>query len=229
LDPRVKTLLMLLAVLTALGGSLLQLAALCLYLALQFRVARIALRRFGRELLVFALLAALILLPPALEGRTAAGAVSAWRFLTVVAAGLLFTATTAPRELHGTARWLLRPLPGVREGAAATHISLTLLFIPLLFDTFAEIREARRARCAEGNRKPLLRIRGITTGLLEKLFEQIGEVACALESRCYREDARRVRLLFDRRQRVRSLLFLLPYPLIALLPAAGGEIPLPPL
>lgn len=217
LDPRSKLLLILAAVLTALSGSLLQLSALCLYLGLLFALAHLDPRRFGRELLVFALLAALIALPRALAGRPAAGAIAAWRFLIVVLSGILFTATTSPRELHGTVQWLLRPLPGIRAGAVATHISLTLLFIPLLFDTIAEVREARKARYAEGLRNPLARIRGLAVPLLEKLLQQIDEVASAMESRCYREDAVRLRLEFDKSQLLRTLLLLLPLALLPLL------------
>ncbi len=191
-----------------------QLMALNLYLSLLLFAGRVPVWKFGRELQVFGLLALIIFLPHALRGEVYAGGEAAWRFVTVVTAGLLFTAITPPRELHGTAQWLLRPVPGIREGAVATHISLSLLFIPLLLDTFTEVRDARKARFSQGIRNPLVRIRGLAAPLLEKLFQQIGEVSCALESRCYREDAKRIEFAPARRSISQALLLTGPFLLI---------------
>jgi biotin transport system permease protein/energy-coupling factor transport system permease protein len=224
LDPRGKSLLMLLTVLFALSGSPLQLAGLSCYLLVLLIIGRVALWRFTRELWVFALLTLLIALPHALGGDPAAGVERGWRFLAVVVGGLLYTATTPPRELHGTVQWLLRPVPGVREGAVATHISLALLFIPLMLDTLAEVREARKARFAEGIRNPVLRIRGLAAPLLEKLLQQIEEVSCALEGRCYREDASRVTLRLDPRGWGRLIGFSLPFLLLGLVHRGGERI-----
>ena len=214
LDPRIKPLIVLLTVFTAIGGGTLQLGGLSFYLVLLLRAGRVRIWKFARELQVFALLALLIFLPHALRGETHAGGEAAWRFLTVVTAGLLFTAITPPRELHGTAQWLLRPVPGIREGAVATHISLSLLFIPLLIDPFTEVRDARKARFSQGIRNPLVRIRGLAAPLLEKLFQQIDEVSCALESRCYREDAVRIEFAPARRSLSQALILTGPFILI---------------
>jgi energy-coupling factor transporter transmembrane protein EcfT len=218
LDPRMKTVLVLLIVFLAVGGNVLQLSLLCLYLLVLLVIGRVAVWRYGRELRVFAVLAAVLFFPHALGGDTLEGIHTVWRFLIVVTGGLLYTAVTAPWELHGTARWLLRPVPFIREGAAATHISLSLLFVPLLLDTLAEVREARKSRFAEGIRNPVVRIRGLTAPLLEKLFQQIDEVAFAMESRCYSDDAARVALAPLKKSLPQSLLFLLPFLLPALLP-----------
>jgi len=177
----------------------------CLSVVLLAAAALVPLRigGFVRELLVFALLAAVILIS---RPTWAEGAVAAWRFLLVVAGGMIFTASTGPEELHAVVFTLLSPLPRIPHGRIAEHVSLTILFIPLLFDTAKEIGEARKARLIDASRNPLRRLTSLAVPLLEAMFMRIEEVALALESRGYDEEVLRFSLRWKRRDTSAALL-----------------------
>jgi energy-coupling factor transporter transmembrane protein EcfT len=191
LDGRVKLLLLVLFIVTVFSADRAALALLTAAAAAAVLLVPLKLRGFVRELAIFGVLALVIFLtrPGFLQG-----AVAAWRFALVVTAGMLFTAVTGPEELHAVVFTLLAPIPLVSHGRIAQHVSLTLLFIPLLFDTAKEIGEARRSRMAGSGMNPVRRLTTLAVALLEAMFMRIEEVALALESRCYDEGAVRRRL-----------------------------------
>lgn len=195
LDGRVKLLLLVLTVISVLSTGTIGLAAVSIAAAAAAAAVPLNPVRFRREIIVFAILAAIIWISrPGFE----AGAVAAWRFILIVAAGMIFTAVTAPEEIHGVLFTLLAPIPRVPQGLIAEHVSLTILFIPLLFDTAKEIGEARKARLIGENRNLVRRLSSFASPLLEALFARIEEVAFSLEARCFDQDAVRCELQLRR-------------------------------
>ena len=202
LDGRVKLLLLVATIVTIFSTGI---PGLCCLSALLIAAAALVPLRIGgflRELLVFGILAAVILIS---RPTWTEGAVAAWRFLLVVSGGMIFTATTGPEELHAVVFTLLSPIPRIPHGRIAEHVSLTILFIPLLFDTAKEIGEARKARMIHASRNPLRRLTSLAVPLMEAMFMRIEEVALALESRGYDEDVLRFSLRWSRRDGVAVL------------------------
>ncbi|MFP4267543.1 MAG: energy-coupling factor transporter transmembrane component T family protein [Spirochaetaceae bacterium] len=191
IDGRVKLLLLILTVISVLSTGTIGLAVVSIVTAAAAAAVPLNPAGFRRELIVFAVLAAIIWISrPGFE----AGAVAAWRFILVVSAGMIFSAVTAPEEIHGVLFTLLAPIPRLPHGLIAEHVSLTILFIPLLFDTAKEIGEARKTRLIGENRNPVGRLASFASPLLEALFARIEEVALALEARCFDQEAVRFEL-----------------------------------
>ncbi|MFO7850450.1 MAG: energy-coupling factor transporter transmembrane component T [Spirochaetia bacterium] len=190
-DGRVKLLLLILTVITVLSTGSTGLAAITLILTAVAAAVPLNPAKFSRELIFFGILGIIIWISrPTIE----AGAVAAWRFILIVFTGMIFTASTAPEEIHGVLFTLLAPIPRVPHGLIAEHVSLTILFIPLLFDTAKEIGEARKARLIGESRNLVRRLSSFATPLLEALFVRIEEVALALEARGFDEEVVRCEL-----------------------------------
>ncbi len=185
LDGRVKLLLLILTVVNVYNTAGAGLFFFSLLLIAAALLVPLQLRHYYRETIVFGILALFIFLS---TPNHSTGAVAAWRFLLVALSGMLFTAVTSPDELHGAVFLLLRPLPHVAHGRIASHIALSLLFIPLLLDTAQEILLARRARLVGRSINPLRRITSLAFPLIDSLFTRVEETAMALEARCYDEE-----------------------------------------
>jgi len=223
LDPRLKTLLMLLYITAVLTGSLLSWAVTSILLLIGSRAAGLHPLAFRRELKVFGFLGGVIFIsrllaaisaaaPEAVSSEAAALAAGAavWKFLLIVWLGILFTAVMNPVEFHSVVHWILRPVPGVPAGRLAAQTSFTLVLLPRLLDAVHEIREARRARGIEGRKNPLYRLRTLVYPLFEKLLTDMEEFSLALEARCYDENVVRFRFRLDRADLLWGWLFVIP-------------------
>lgn len=111
-----------------------------------------------------------------------------WRLILLLIMGQLLLSTTDPSDLQSAIYRLLNPLPLVPAGKIATMISLTILFIPLIFDQMLEAREAAEARLASQTRNPVKKILVTALPLMQMTLSRADEVAAAMESRCYRDD-----------------------------------------
>lgn len=116
-----------------------------------------------------------------------AGLLFGWRLLLMVLISAVLTGTTGLSDLRDAIEWFLRPIPLVPEARIATMFNLTFAFIPLLFSQAAEISEAQKARCVEGTRNPIRRIRCFVYPFLTHALLRAEETALAMESRCYSE------------------------------------------
>jgi energy-coupling factor transporter transmembrane protein EcfT len=203
LDGRVKLLLLILTVLSIYTTEGLGLLIITLLLTSAALIVPLHLRHYHRETLVFGILALIIFVS---APDRSAGAVSAWRFLLVALSGMLFTAATSPDELHGAVFLLLRPLPRIAHGRIASHLALSLLFIPLLLDTAQEILLARRARLVGLSINPLRRISSLAFPLVDGLFTRVEETAMALEARSYDEEVLGGEMQMEKKDSIVSLI-----------------------
>jgi energy-coupling factor transport system permease protein len=107
------------------------------------------------------------------------------RLVLVLFAGALFSGTTLQTRLVSAVHSILRRIPFVPASLVATMMGLAIMFVPLLLDTFGEISDALRSRCIDRMRNPVRKIVSYAMPLFAHLFIHAGELAEAMESRCY--------------------------------------------
>jgi len=134
-------------------------------------------------------------LPPFTEEGVARGALSIWRLVLMLGFGLIFSATTRPRDVGEAMRWFL-DLLRIPSGGVSFMAALTMRFIPLLLDASDEIRAACRARALDRRRAPWRHARVVFLPLLrhtllrsEDLTHALAARACRLPSRTRLEKA----------------------------------------
>ncbi|MBN1648040.1 MAG: energy-coupling factor transporter transmembrane protein EcfT [Spirochaetales bacterium] len=119
---------------------------------------------------------------------TAAGLFYCWQLGLILILGQLFLLSTDFHRLEEGLYLLLRYIPWIPAHRIASLISLTLGFIPLVFDQYREVRLAWLSRLGNLNKNHIVRINTLALPLLEGILRRADETACAMESRCYRTD-----------------------------------------
>ncbi len=139
----------------------------------------------------------------------------ALRILSLVLINCLFlTYTTTPTDLTGGIESLLRPLAKIKVPVYdfAMMMSISLRFLPTLTEETDRIMSAQKARGADFENGSLLRrakaLLPILIPLFVSAFRRAGELAVAMECRCYRRGEGRSRLNVPR-LRFFDLFFLL--------------------
>ena len=218
LDPRMKIVLLLLYIgAVFLSQSLWGFLPVALFVAAAIRLARIPMRLMLKSLkpLRFIILFTFVLnifflggdtvlldlrfARVTLEGlRTAV--LYALRLVFLVFGSSLLTFTTAPVPLTDGLERLLSPLRAVKFPAheMAMMMTIALRFIPTLLEEANKIMKAQSARGADFETGNLLRRARAMIPLLVPLFvssfRRAGDLAMAMESRCYRGGEGRTRL-----------------------------------
>lgn len=116
------------------------------------------------------------------------GIIYSWKLLLTVILGQLFTSTTDPVNIHGAVYRALHRLPFINAGITATMVTLTITFIPLIFDQYLEVKNACESRLINNSRNPIRKISSIALPLLQTTFLRADEVTQAMESRCYSDN-----------------------------------------
>lgn len=111
--------------------------------------------------------------------------ISGGRFLAIYYAGILFAAITNPFSLGETIYRLTHPIPFIPSETIRLMISLTLTFIPVLFDESLTIERACRSRLLFRRKNPLRQIRYRTEPLLTGVIRKSEDIGMALLSRGY--------------------------------------------
>ena len=140
------------------------------------------------------------------------------RLILLIVGSSMMTLTTTPIELTDGIERLLRPLKKIHVPVheIAMMMSIALRFIPILLEETDKIMRAQMARGADfesGNviqrAKSLI---PILVPLFLSAFRRAGELATAMEARCYRGDVGRTRmkeLKYKKRDWIAFLLILL--------------------
>lgn len=110
-----------------------------------------------------------------------------WRLLAIVLMGVLLVSTTRTGDIRAALVWGLRPVPFVREKAAATMVSLVVRLLPLILFQADEIGDAMRARCIESRKNPAVRLTRFTSQLFRRAFSRADDLVDAMQARCYNE------------------------------------------
>ena len=116
------------------------------------------------------------------------GVVVCWRLLIVIMTGVLFVTTTRPSEIKAAVEWMLKPFPGIPEKKIAFMMSLTVRFVPIIFQQAKETLAAQRARGIENRKNPIYRLRMLGIPLMRRTFEQADRISLAMMARCYSEN-----------------------------------------
>ncbi len=147
------------------------------------------------------------------EGLSA-GLFYSWKLLILMLCGHLLTSTTDTSEIHGAVHMILNPLPLVPAGRIAAMVSLTISFIPLIFDQYTECREAYDSRLGSSSANPLRKIFYIAYPLMLNTVFRAEEVADAMESRCYNDNPTIPDMRIRNCDKVAILFMMLFFPLI---------------
>lgn len=111
------------------------------------------------------------------------------KFVSLLIFALLLTATTTPSRITSGIERMLRPLPlkllGISSFDIAAMMSLSLYFVPLLYDNFRQLKEAQLSRGLDTKYSPLRAVYSLSVPMIHASFRSAEEVAMAMESRCY--------------------------------------------
>ncbi len=182
-DPRVKLLYLLLQ-----SFSLVFLTPSALVIPGVFSVLlalfiRLPLKQYGKEGMVFLLLGMIIFLGRYLTGGTADALPAVSRFFIIVLLGLILMDTTSVDETSSALYWAVSWISPKKAGRLSAHMLLTLSFIPLMFDSVREVREARKARADCPGKHPLRFLVTFLIQVFDILLIKAEEISLALEAR----------------------------------------------
>ena len=162
-----------------LAGSLKRLG--WFYLLLFFVVAGRAFSIPGEPIMAFGILS--------ISGQgMASGILAAGKFFLVMLLGLVFTACTPLSELKKAVYYFLRPVPLIPHARVAVIMGLSLAFIPMIFQKADQVSDARKARGADGVKRPVRQAVGFGSALLRACFSKADQVALAMEARAYSDN-----------------------------------------
>ena len=119
----------------------------------------------------------------------------AWRLTLILMICMVMTGTTSLMTFKNVVEWYLRPIPFVPAARVATMMNLTFVLFPVIFDTYAEMMTAQKARCVELRKNKIKRVIFTAVPLLSHTLRKADEIAYAMESRCYSEE--RTKAVFE--------------------------------
>lgn len=205
LDPRYKLIMLALVSVSLLQAGYIPLLAVTLAFAVAMKQAGIHIPTAMKHLRYFFILLFLIFIARTISEKSgdvlfrlyslqitscgiSTGVLTAWRFLAVMLAGMLFSRSTRPSQVKAAAQWFLKPVPFVPEKRAAVMIGLAIRFLPLIFQQARELSLARKARGGDLCKNPVKRIIGLAVGLMKKSFRTADQTALAMAARGFCED-----------------------------------------
>lgn len=115
------------------------------------------------------------------------GLIYSWKLFLLIVLGQIITSTTDPNDIHNAVYRLLRPIPFINAENTATMISLTITFIPLIFDQYIEVKNSVDSRLGNRDRNPIRMIISLSLPLIQTTLLRAEEVTLAMESRCYND------------------------------------------
>ncbi len=116
------------------------------------------------------------------------GALNCWRLGLMIIYGIIFTATTRPREIRDSFIWFLKPFSFLPARRIGLMLSLSLRFFSLTLDQVEEINVAQRARLGDRVKNPFRRIKFIVLPLLRHSFIKAEEMTLSLSARGYQDE-----------------------------------------
>lgn len=140
------------------------------------------------------------------------------RLILLIIGSSMMTLTTTPIQLTDGIEKLLRPLKKVKVPVhdIAMMMSIALRFIPILLEETEKIMKAQQARGADFESGNIIQraksMIPILVPLFLSAFRRAGELATAMEARCYRGDTGRTRmneLAYKRRDAMAFVVILL--------------------
>lgn len=193
MDARVKLCALMGVALSVFGSDVPGLILLSILLALGITVTRLPFTPVLRQLRAFGVLILVIVIIKAFSFRSPhfslnglrEGAVYSWRLILVVISAIIFISTTKTTETRDAIVWTLRPFPESFRAKAAAMISLTLSFVPTVFDQASSIRLAQKSRGIDSAKNPIKKLSSYGVPLAIRTFSKADNIARAMQARCY--------------------------------------------
>lgn len=105
--------------------------------------------------------------------------------LIMFSMGLLFYTTTRISDFRSAAASIFGLIPFINGERIASLIAMTMAFLPLIFKTSSELKEAEYSRGFEPRKKPMRTLKLRSIPLLINLFLKTEEMTDTYYSRCY--------------------------------------------
>lgn len=160
-----------------------------------------------------------------IEGLKTAGLMGI-RLVFLITGSSIMTLTTTPNQLTDGLEALMNPLKKVHVPVheIAMMMSIALRFIPILLEETDKIMKAQMARGADFESKSVVKKAKSLVPLLVPLFisafRRAGDLAMAMEARCYRGGEGRTKmkpLIYARRDAIAYIIVVIYFVLIILL------------
>lgn len=117
------------------------------------------------------------------------GSMVTLRFAYLLMFASLLTASTAASLITAGIERLLHPFPlrmlGISSFDLATMMSMSLYFVPLLHNSFNDLRDAQLSRGMDIKKNPVKALYSLTVPMIRIAFRMADDLAMSMESRCY--------------------------------------------
>jgi len=110
------------------------------------------------------------------------------RLIAAVIISQVLTGTTTFGDIRKTVAWFCMPLPRKIGFTLSTMLSVSISFVPLIFQKAGEIREAQAARGINPAKRPFQMIKVFSFSLLIESLDTAVSAADSMVSRCYNEN-----------------------------------------
>ncbi len=143
------------------------------------------------------------------RNRLQNGLITIWRFLMLLVISFLLTYTTTLSNLITAIEKLIKPLKiiKVKPRSIAVMISITVRFVPVMFDNLERLKESMLSRAA--NFRKLKHIKLLILKLLENLFKSASNLSDAMQARLYNENIESRKIFYLVTNDYLSILFIL--------------------
>ena len=201
LDARAKTVALFAVSVSLMAADFSGLAFSALFLVLGLRQAALPLRqtvtqmRYFLILLLFVFFTRALVTPGEVLFETLFltitrqglidGALVCTRLLAIVVCGLIYSATTKPKQVREAVAALLKALPGQTAPKAATLMALMVRFVPEVLYQMRRTQTALFARGIENRKNPLRRLKCFSIPVLRNTILTADRLALALAARCF--------------------------------------------
>lgn len=204
LDVRIKLVIVILFTAAILSTSFTGLLIFSLLYGMTLRLICFPVKKLFKEIRYFTLLILIVILVRSIsikgkllwsclffsiyEKGLISGLLFGWQLILIILQNIILTAVTSVSDINKALEWFLKPIPFIPETVVATMISLTVVLVPLIFDEAQEIMDAHKSRNCQVRKGIIKRITVFSYSLFLKTFLRAGEIAMAMEARCFSEN-----------------------------------------
>lgn len=169
-------------------------------------ITKLPIIKYGKELSFFIFLSLIIVITSFLGNKALIEIInSVLKFNTAIFISFLLADSSDPSDIARSLAKVIDKIPFINGWRFASHVELTLMCIPLIFDVSESISEARIARLENIRKHPIKYIINYCISLIDNLLFKVDEIAFALDSRNYNPDIKRETLNYT----YRDIIFIL--------------------
>ena len=206
INPFIKLLTLLLLCSTLVSASFYGTILILSITLIMMLITKLPIFKYGKELFFFIFISFIIIVTSYFSNKTIIEVVnSVLKFITAILMSFLLADSSDPSDIARSLAKVIDKIPFINGWRFASHIELTLMCIPLIFDVSESISEARISRLEKVKKHPIKYIITYCISLIDNLLYKIDEIAYALDSRGYNPNIERETLPYS----FRDILFIL--------------------